>query len=129
MRQGVIDKISNIKNPVSKTVDLTMLKRIQAKEMIFYNILDGKRLEGIKQIPILFKGIQNFRELIRGIAITFMALLIPAFLYPELVKIYGLIKRLKPAGIFYQISAKRRLLFLSMKTMTGFLDTLHLLRC
>lgn len=95
MRQILIDNLSKIKNDVNTEKILTMLKKIQSKEMIFYNVLDGKRLEGIKRIPSLFKDLQDLRDLIKGVVSSFMALFVPASLYPRLVKIYELLKNIR----------------------------------
>jgi glycosyltransferase involved in cell wall biosynthesis len=95
MRQKVIEKISNLDNDNIRTIDLSILKRIQAKEIIFYNVLSGKRLYGIKRIPLLFKGNISVKDLLKGIVISFIALFVPAYLYPKSVKAYGILKRLK----------------------------------
>ncbi len=95
MRQKTIEKILSLNTSMNKTIDINIIKRIQAKEIIFYNILNGERWDGIKRIPFLFKGNPPVKDLFRGIAVSFMALLLPAPLYPELVKAYGLLKKLK----------------------------------
>jgi glycosyltransferase involved in cell wall biosynthesis len=98
MRQKVIDKILSLDSPDMRKVDLGIIKRIQAKEMIFYNVLTGKRLDGIKRIPLLFKGNLSVKDLFKGIVISFMSLFIPAFLYYKLVKVYELFKKIKISG-------------------------------
>lgn len=96
MRQRVIEKISGL-NTLSNSMDIDIIRRIQAKETIFYHVLNGKRLKGIKHIPSLFKGIISTPDpdLFKNIATSFMALFIPSFLYPKLVKAYGFLKRQK----------------------------------
>ncbi len=93
MRQKVFDKISDFGNTGIKAIDLSILKRLQAKEEIFYNVLAGKRLEGIRRIPELFRKAFSVNEFLKGTAAAFMALLMPAFLYPKLVRAYGLLKK------------------------------------
>lgn len=95
MRQKVIEKIQKMDPSINKTIDLNIMKRIQTKEMIFYSTLNGKRLEGIQQIPSLFKGNLTLKDILNGIAVSLMALFIPAPLYPKLVKGYGLLKKSK----------------------------------
>jgi glycosyltransferase involved in cell wall biosynthesis len=95
MRQRVINKLSSLNSLNENAVDINLIRRIRAKEIIFYNTLAGKRIEGIKHIPSLFKGGLSFEDLLKGLATSFMALFIPAFLYPKLVRLYGLFKRLQ----------------------------------
>jgi glycosyltransferase involved in cell wall biosynthesis len=95
MRQKVIEKISNMDNDNMRTMDLSILKRIQAKEIIFYRTLTGRRSEGIRYIPALFEGNLSVQECFRGIAVSFMSLFIPVFLFPKLIKVHRLFKRLK----------------------------------
>lgn len=95
MRQKTVEKIQSMNTSMNKTIDVNIIKRTQAKELIFYNVLNGKRLEAIKDIPTLFKGKIAVQDLFKGIAVSFMALFIPAPLYPKLVRVYGILKRLK----------------------------------
>lgn len=93
-RQKVIERIMNSVD-LYKTINLNMLRRIQTKELIFFHVLAGKRLEAIKQIPALFKGSSPLTGLLHSIAVSFMALFIPASLYPKMVRAYGFLKRYK----------------------------------
>jgi len=94
MRQKIVEKIQGMSAFMDKTIDVNIVKRIQAKETIFCSILNGQRVEGIKCIPALFKGNQLVQELFKAGAITIMALLVPARFYPNLVRFYGEIKRI-----------------------------------
>jgi glycosyltransferase involved in cell wall biosynthesis len=91
-RERVIEKISSLGASLSNTPDLSILRRLQAKERIFFHVLGGARAGAIKEIPALFKGSPAMRELLRGLAVTFMAFLIPASLYLRIVNIYRLFK-------------------------------------
>lgn len=95
MREKTIEKMLRI-NTTKKNnaIDVNIIKRIQTKEMIFYNVLNGKRWDGIKRIPFLFKGNPSVKDLFRGIAVSFMALLIPVPLYSKLLKVHELLIRL-----------------------------------
>ncbi|MEW6416530.1 MAG: glycosyltransferase [Nitrospirota bacterium] len=95
MRQKVIQRVSNLDDYNNGEIDLSIIRRMKAKEEIFYNVLAGERFQGIKRIPALFKGKLSVKDLLRGIVVSFMSLFIPTFLYPKLVKVYGLFKRLK----------------------------------
>jgi glycosyltransferase involved in cell wall biosynthesis len=94
MRQKVIEKKLNLDDHNNKEIDLNIIKRMQAKEIIFYNVLSGKRLKGIKHIPLLFKGNLPIRDLSKSITVSFMALFVPSFLFSKLLKVYGLFKKL-----------------------------------
>jgi len=94
-RQKVMEKISNLHNAHTNTPDLNLLRRLQAKEMIFFHVLTGERSRAIKQIPALFKGSPALEELLRGVEVSVMALFIPAGLYPLMVSAYRLLKGLK----------------------------------
>lgn len=94
-RQKVIEKILSLRNPHANSLDFNILRRLQAKEMIFFHVLSGERARAIKQIPALFEGSPPLKELVRGIAVTFMALFIPAFLYRMMVRAYRHLRRLK----------------------------------
>jgi len=94
-RQKVMEKISSLRNPHAKNLDLNILRRLRAKEMIFSHVLSGERANAIKKIPALFEGSPPLKDLLRGVAVSIMAFFIPAFLYPIMVKAYGLLWRLK----------------------------------
>jgi len=94
-RQKVIEKLSTLSVPCAYTLDFNILRRLQAKEMIFYHVLTGERVKAMKQIPALFKGSPPLRELFRGVAVSIMALFIPASIYPRIVNSYRLIKQVK----------------------------------
>lgn len=95
MRQKVIEEIISLDGLDLRTIDLDVIKRIQAKEIIAYNILNGKRFKGIKHLSLLFKGRLDHRDLLKGITVCFMALFVPAFVYPQLIKLYEILKRSK----------------------------------
>ena len=95
MRQKTVEKIQSMSAFMDKTIDVNIVKRIQAKETIFYSILNGQRVAGIKRIPLLFKGSLSVKDLFNGIAVSFMALFIPSFFYPKLVRVYDHLKRFK----------------------------------
>jgi glycosyltransferase involved in cell wall biosynthesis len=97
-RQEVIEKISGLRNPHANNLDLNILRRLQAKEMIFFHVLAGERARAIKQIPALFKGSSPLKELLRSVAVSIMALFIPASLYPRMVNNYRILKQLKIVG-------------------------------
>jgi glycosyltransferase involved in cell wall biosynthesis len=97
-RQKVIEKVSILRISHANTLDLNILRRLQAKELIFSHVLTGERARAIKQIPALFKGSTPLKELLRGVAVCVMALFIPASVYPRLVTIYRLLKQLKIIG-------------------------------
>lgn len=93
MRQMVIDKISNIRNPDNRAIDLSRIRRIQAKELIFYNVLRGRRFDGIRCIPSLFSGKISAKDMVKIAVLILMVFFVPAFFYPRLVKIYGFLRR------------------------------------
>jgi glycosyltransferase involved in cell wall biosynthesis len=95
LRQKVIQRISNLNSYNNREIDLSIIRRMKAKEEIFYNVLAGERFQGIKRIPALFKGITSFQNLFQGISISAMALLIPAPSFPKLLKAYEFLRRLK----------------------------------
>lgn len=94
MREKTIEKMLSINTSKNNYIDINIIKRMQAKEIIFYNILNKKRVEGIKWIPSLFKGNMLVKDLFKSLAVTFMALLIPVPLYPKLLKVHALLIRL-----------------------------------
>lgn len=94
-RQKVMEKISSLNNPHANTLNLNILKRLQAKEKIFFHALTGERLRAIKQIPALFEGSLPWKELLRGVAVTVMAFFIPVFLFPIIIWTHRVLKRLK----------------------------------
>lgn len=95
MRQKVIQRVSNSNDYNNGEIDLSIIKRMKAKEEIFCNVLAGERFQGIKRIPALFKGTLSIQDFFKGIVVSFMALFVPAPFYPNLVKISGLLKGLK----------------------------------
>lgn len=95
MRGKVIEKIAGLNNTILKDKDINILKRIQAKEMIFYNVLDSRRGHAIRLIPSLFKGHMSVTDFAKGITVSFMALFVPSFLYTFLVRMYGSFTGLK----------------------------------
>ncbi len=86
MRQRVIEKILTAASSHTRAIDLGMLKRRQAKELIFYHFLAGERFKGARLIPALFAGKPPVKESLRGIAISCIVLFMPASLFPELLK-------------------------------------------
>jgi glycosyltransferase involved in cell wall biosynthesis len=94
-RRKVIDRLMSMNSQRENAADINIIRRIRAKEIIFYNALTGRRIEGIKHIPLLFKGSLSAKDLVRGIATSIMVLFVPAFLYPKLVKLHGLFSRLQ----------------------------------
>jgi len=92
-RQRVVEDISNRRNACAYKLDVTILRRIQAKESIFYHVLEGRRLEAVKWIAAAFNGRPSVKEVMRGLEVTFMVLFVPAFLYPRILSIYQLFKR------------------------------------
>jgi len=95
MRRRVIEKIRDLKGFNIESVDMNIIERIQAKEMIFFQILNGRRLRAIREIPSLFKGRLNLQDILKACAVSFMALFVPRFFYTKIVKIYGLIGRMR----------------------------------
>jgi glycosyltransferase involved in cell wall biosynthesis len=95
MRQRFLEIIKNCEGFCMKAIDLNTIKRVRAKEIIFYNVLTGKRIEGIRQIPALFKGDFNYKDFLKGIAVSFVALFVPGPFFHNLVKGYGFLQRLK----------------------------------
>jgi glycosyltransferase involved in cell wall biosynthesis len=91
-RQRVMEKLSELH---TNQVNFNIIRRIQAKEMIFYNVLSGRRHEGIRQIPALFKDSLSLKELLWGVAVSGMAFFVPASLYPRMLGVYRFSKRLK----------------------------------
>lgn len=94
-RQKVMEKILSLNNPHANTLNLNILKRLQAKEMIFFHVLTGERSRAIKQIPALFEGSPPRKELLRGVTVSVMAFFIPAFLFPIIIWTHRVLKRLK----------------------------------
>lgn len=95
MRQRVIDKVSGFAELDAKVIDLSVIKRIQAKENIFFHVLNGSRMEGIRHLPSLFKCRPGLQDLLRGLMVSLMALIIPAAFYSRLMKLYEILKRTK----------------------------------
>jgi glycosyltransferase involved in cell wall biosynthesis len=86
MRQKVLDKISTTKVVQTGAVDLRILRRRWAKELIFYHFLTGERFKGARRIPELFEGSPSVKEFLRGIAVSGIILLTPASVLPKLLK-------------------------------------------
>jgi glycosyltransferase involved in cell wall biosynthesis len=86
MRQEVTGKIAGLEGLNHKGVDIGIIKRIQAKEIIFCRVLEGDRIEAIRHMPALFEGRQSLRGLLRSILICTMTLIVPARLYPFLIR-------------------------------------------
>ena len=97
MRQKLIEKIRSINTLGNNAIDIdiNIIRKNQAKEIIFFNVLSGKRLKGIRYIPALFKGKLSTQDFLKGSAISFIALFIPSFFFPKLLKVYELLRRLK----------------------------------
>lgn len=95
MRERLIDRIRKISDLEGRDNDISILSRRQAQEKSFYHSLTGERIKGIKQIPAIFKGHPTLKELLRGAAVSFIALLIPSIFYPRMIKVYALLIRLK----------------------------------
>jgi hypothetical protein len=51
--------------------------------------------DGIRRILALFKGRFSLREILWSVAVGVMAVFVPAFLYPKIISVYGLLKRFK----------------------------------
>jgi len=94
-RQKVIEKISSLRNPCANTPDLNTLKRLQAKELIFFHVLTGERARAVKQIRALFEGSPPLKEVLRGVAVSVLAFFIPAFLFPIIIWTHRVLKRLE----------------------------------
>jgi glycosyltransferase involved in cell wall biosynthesis len=92
MRQRLLTKVLELR---TDKVNINVIRKIQAKEMIFYSVLTGKRYEGIRHIPALFKGILSLKEFLWAATVSFMLFFVPAFLYPKMVDVHGFFKRLK----------------------------------
>lgn len=95
MRQRVIERILSMGILINKSIDINIIRRIQAKEIIFYNVLTGERFQGIKRIPALFKGKLSIQDFLKGIVVSFVTLFIPSFLFPKLLKAHNLLRRFK----------------------------------
>ena len=95
MRQCALEKILSLRGQDISATDLDSIRRIRAKEMIVYHFLEGRRLEGIRQIPSLFKGKKGFQDLFRGIAISLIAVLFPSDLFPVLLRAHKFLRKLK----------------------------------
>jgi glycosyltransferase involved in cell wall biosynthesis len=94
-RQKTMEKMLSLRPSHLRAVDINILERMKAKELIFYCILEGRRMNAVREIPSLFKGNPSGRELMKGCAVSMMALLVPSFLYPRLVRGYGVFLRMK----------------------------------
>lgn len=95
MREVIIDKLQTIDSLRNKFIDIGILKRILAKEEIFYEVLSDRRGEAIKKIPLLFYGKPTYNEILKAGIVSFMALCIPSPLFPLMVKTHGFLKRWK----------------------------------
>jgi hypothetical protein len=58
---------------------------MKAKEDIFYCVLNGKRIEGIQNVPLLFKGATTFKDFRKSFTVSLVALFIPAVLIPRII--------------------------------------------
>ncbi len=93
MRQRVIERLSTFHNIKEHQGILNMLHRIKAKEVIFYKVISGKRTEAFREIPLLFRGVSSFNELIGTVAIIILALVFPSSCFPHAVRLYSQIKK------------------------------------
>ncbi len=94
MRQHALEKIVSLRGPGPAAAP-DLIRRIRAKEIIIYHFLEGKRMEGIRHIPGLFKGKKRFQDLFRGIAVSLVTLFLPVSLYPLLLRAHRLLRRMK----------------------------------
>jgi hypothetical protein len=72
-----------------KNIDLNIIKRIQAREKIFYEILCGSRTAGFKLIPDLFTGDLSAKDLLKGIVIGIITVILPSSFLPKFVRTYS----------------------------------------
>lgn len=91
-RQRVIEKLTEI---AACSPNLPMLKRMRAKEMIFCDVLSGRRFQGINRISEVFQDNPNLNELLRGIVVSAMALFCPVFLFPKIIDGHKFLRRIK----------------------------------
>jgi hypothetical protein len=93
--QVLINALQDIPAHNRGGIDLSILMRKQAKEMAFCNILDGKRLSGIKRIPSLFQGIRCLNDLLWSIKMSSLVLFVPAVFFPGLIHLFHRIMMLR----------------------------------
>jgi len=94
MRQKVIQRVSTSNDYNNREIDLSIIRRMKAKEEIFFNVLTGERFQGIKRIPALFKGTLSFQDFLKSVVVSFMALFVPAPFYPQMLKLHGYLRKL-----------------------------------
>jgi glycosyltransferase involved in cell wall biosynthesis len=86
MRGKVIERLSCPDTSSGRKPELDIIRRIRAKEKMFYHVLSFQRFKGITYIPDLFKGVQDYSEIMRGSVLALMTLMVPAHFYPILIK-------------------------------------------
>lgn len=94
-RQKIIEKLIELKMPSIKMIDLDILRRNQAKELIFYHILNGKRSHALKHLPLLYQGKLRLIDLLRAVAVSFMSLFVPAGFFTKLIRVHEILIRAK----------------------------------
>lgn len=92
-RQIIIEKLSKIQDFNIHSIDMDKIKRMKAKEMIFYHIFSGKRFGGLRYIPEFFRGSLSAKDILRGSALGFMLLCVPSFIFIKIERAFGLFKR------------------------------------
>ncbi|HET6514993.1 MAG TPA: glycosyltransferase [Thermodesulfovibrionales bacterium] len=92
-RQRTLEALRSLRESEEAMVDTSIITRRQTKETIFLRVLEGKRCEGIRLIPGLFRGDLKGRDWSLAVFTTFMALLVPSSCYPVFVKAYGQLNR------------------------------------
>lgn len=98
MRQRALEKMEKIISlhcPGPATADPDLIRRIRAKEIIIYHFLEGRRMDGIRLIPALFRGKKGLQDFFRGIAVSLITVCLPACLYPFLMRAHGLLRRIR----------------------------------
>lgn len=104
----VIDALQNLYADNPGGIDLGVIRRFQAKEMSFADILEGKRMKGIKGIPSLCQGISCLNDLLWSIKMSSLVLFVPAVLFPGLIRLSQHIMMLRDR--YLHRSRKRALL-------------------
>ncbi len=94
LRERLIEKLKGM-GEKNLTIDLDSTMRRYAKEMVFYYVLAGKRLKGIKEIPLLYRGNISKDAFIKEFIISLMAIFIPSFLYPYCIRAFDALKRMR----------------------------------
>lgn len=91
--EKVLETISRL--PLVSRSEILMLKRRSVRSKIIASVLSGKRTEGIRKIPSLFRSSSSMKEIASGIGLSSVALFLPQKFYQHLIRAFNIFRRLQ----------------------------------